>query len=636
MGSSRRGRRAKPVSELLATAASETNPGACPLWVRHLRWIALSAIVLSLMVYVGSAWTPSHYSLGLRRLGVEAQPVIGSARQIRTDEWMVLTPMTQLAVRGGFKTHDQVSPYGQSLKGFLALPIADWSLAFKPQFWAYWAVPPAYAYSVYWAIMWCSMLAGYSVLLWKCRVPFALAALGAVILWMTHYVQVWWTGPAPLFALAPWPAVVLVSGLRPLLRWPLFTYSAAIWIFGGLYPPYQIPTVLALGALVLGLRKDVFTIRSVVMICLSAVVVIAVAFAYFHDLAEIMRRTVYPGSRVSGGGGVPLVQLAAHVLPFVSTWQFIPAIARSNECEVAVVSSALPLLLIACSDYRSVVSELRKAGWPLGVIGVLLALMLAWIALPIPSQAGRILLWHYVPSYRMTWAFGMLLTLSLVVLLSRVRVSFTLPRIGIFCMAMAVSWLAGQRLAADSAQRIPGGNSDWFEFAAMAAVVGVWVCVRIVRRAMPCGDQMAIATAAAMVGAVTFGTFNPIQSAHDIFTIPNSQRQEEFREQMRSNPNGWLIAPGMYGAILNGAGITAINHCVPAPQLEFFRAIFPEMPAGEFSEVFNRYANIMGRSEQGPRLLQSDAIIVPIDTFMKPQPEAAAIGRRQRVGEVSP
>jgi hypothetical protein len=518
----------------------------------------------------------------------------------------------------------------------MALPIADWSLAFKPQLWAYWLIPPAYAYSIYWAIMCCSMLTGYTVLLWQCRVPLGLAILGSVILWMTHYVQVWWTGPAPLFALAPWPAVVLVSGLRPVLKWPLLTYCAAAWLFGGLYPPYQIPTVLALGALVVGLRKDAITIRSAVMTCLSAAIVFGIAYAYFRDLAEIMRSTVYPGARVSGGGGVSLAQLAAHVLPFVSTWEFVPVIARSNECEVAVVASALPLLLLTCADYRSIYSVRKESAWPQWVIGGVLALMLAWIALPIPSQVGRVLLWHYVPPYRMTWAFGMLLTLSAVVLLSKVRVRFTLPRIGIFCVAMVVSWLASQRLSVESAQRIPAGINDWFEFAAMTAVVSVWALMRVMRRAVSFGDEWAVAAAAATVGLVTFGTFNPLQSAHVIFAIPNSERQEEFRDQMRSNPNGWLIAPGMYGAILNGAGISAINHCVPAPQLEFFRAVFPEMPAADFNEVFNRYANVMGRPEPVPRLLQSDAIVVPIDAFAKPQPDAAAIGKRQRVGRVSP
>lgn len=635
MTSSRRGRRGKTVLEKPPMDGPETGAGAYVLQARHFTWIALATMALLLTVYVGFAWTPSHYSLGLRRLGVDAQPLAGTARQIRTDEWMVLTPMTQLAVRGGFKTHDQVSPYGQSLKGFLALPIADWSLAFKPQLWAYWLIPPAYAYSIYWAIMCSSMLTGYAVLLWQCRVPLGLAILGSVILWMTHYVQVWWTGPAPLFALAPWPAVVLVSGLRPVLKWPLLTYCAAAWLFGGLYPPYQIPTVLALGALVVGLRKDAITIRSAAMTCLSAAIVLGIAYAYFHDLAEIMRSTVYPGARVSGGGGVSLAQLAAHVLPFVSTWEFVPVIARSNECEVAVVASALPLLLLSCADYRSISSVRKESAWAQWVIGGVLALMLAWIALPIPSQVGRVLLWHYVPPYRMTWAFGMLLTLSAVVLLSKARVRFTLPRIGIFCIAMVVSWLASQRMSVESAQRIPAGINDWFEFAAIAVVVSVWALMRAMRRAVWFGDEWAVAAAAAIVGVVTFGTFNPLQSAHVIFTIPNSERQEEFRDQMRSNPNGWLIAPGMYGAILNGAGIPAINHCVPAPQLEFFRAVFPEMPAADFNEVFNRYANVMGRPEPVPRLLQSDAIVVPIDTFAKPQPEAAAIGKRQRAGEVS-
>ena len=100
-------------------------------------------------VYVAFALTPSHYAIGLRYLGVEdASPLLLSARPIRSDEWIVLTPLFQTAVRGGFSTINQISPYHESLKGFWALPILDWSLVFKPQLWGFWVLPPAYAYSL--------------------------------------------------------------------------------------------------------------------------------------------------------------------------------------------------------------------------------------------------------------------------------------------------------------------------------------------------------------------------------------------------------------------------------------------------------------------------------------------------------
>jgi len=236
--------------------------GSTPSRARRGWLLALGAILLIAVCYVALALSPSHYQIGLSKLGVDVQPLWGVARPIRSDDWMVFTPLTQLAVRGGFSSHDQVSPYGQSLKIFMPLPIADWSLMFKPQLWCYWVLPPAYAYSAYWAIMWCSMLIGYALLLRECRVPVALAILGSGTLWMTHYVQVWWVGPAPAFALAPWPAVILASSMKPWLKWILLPYITAVWMLGVVYPPYQIPTTLALGALLVGLRRDILALKS--------------------------------------------------------------------------------------------------------------------------------------------------------------------------------------------------------------------------------------------------------------------------------------------------------------------------------------------------------------------------------------
>lgn len=626
------------IKGMQATAVkTDCAVGASAAWSEgKISRVSLIVLALAAVLYVAFAWSPSHYQLGLRRLGVEAQPLLGTARAIRTDEWMVFTPMTQLAVRGGFSTHDQVSPYGQSLKGFLALPIVDWSLAFKPQLWCYWILPPAHAYSAYWAIMWSSMLAGYALLLWQCRVPLPLSILGAATLWMTHYVQVWWTLPAPAFALAPWPAVILASAIRPAIKWVLLPYVTAVWMFGIVYPPYQLPTVLALGALLLGLRRDIFTVRSVVLLAASGVFPLAIGLGYLHDVIATMRSTIYPGARVSEGGGVSVIQLVAHVLPYLSTRGFSPVLAQSNECEIAVVSSLLPLLVLTCVDYQALRRIMPGARWPIWIIGGMLVLMLSWIALPIPSGMGRLLMWHYVPPYRMTWAFGMLLTLSTVVLLSRVPVCFRPRRIAILGVAMATSWLAGQRVSIDTGQAVVSNSTDWLEFAAIAAVAGVWVLVQLPKRRFSFDDRTSLALAALAAGVVTFGTFNPIQPAHKFFDIPDSPRQQEFRQQVEANPNRWLITPGMYGAILNGAGIPAINHCLPAPQLAFFRAVFPDMDAGEFNEVFNRYANVMARAQPQARAFQSDAVVVPIDVFVQPQPGAVEIGNRQRKGDRTP
>ncbi|WP_456061949.1 DUF7657 domain-containing protein [Aquamicrobium zhengzhouense] len=108
------------------------------------------------------------------------RPLLFEARNVRSDEWIAFTPLVQTAVRGGFDTVNQVSPYHETLKGFWALPILDWSLIVKPQLWGFWLLPPAYAYSFYFACLWASFLLGYSVLFNQLGAPLRIAVVSAV------------------------------------------------------------------------------------------------------------------------------------------------------------------------------------------------------------------------------------------------------------------------------------------------------------------------------------------------------------------------------------------------------------------------------------------------------------------------
>jgi hypothetical protein len=64
--------------------------------------------------------------------------------------------------------------------------------------------------------------------------------------------------------------------------------------------------------------------------------------------------------------------------------------------------------------------------------------------------------------------------------------------------------------------------------------------------------------------AVTFGWFNPVQSAKPIFARHDSPTLQVFRDYARAN-GGRAVALGMYGSVLNGAGAPALNHTLLPP-----------------------------------------------------------------------
>lgn len=65
--------------------------------INNSRFYLLVCLLLGI-IYVSNAWSPSSYSLALDGIGVDAHPDFGKARSIRSDEWVVQTPLTQALV----------------------------------------------------------------------------------------------------------------------------------------------------------------------------------------------------------------------------------------------------------------------------------------------------------------------------------------------------------------------------------------------------------------------------------------------------------------------------------------------------------------------------------------------------------
>lgn len=588
---------------------------------KNLRLIVFFTIIWA-SIYVLFAFTPSHYSVALQNFGIDSTPLFGKARPIRSDEWAVQTPYFQIAVRGHGSVTDVISPYKESLKSVFPLPILDWSLIFKPQLWGFWVFPPAIAYSLYFATLWVGCILGYTILARQLGAHTLVAFLGAIALFSSHFTQVWWTSQGATFAFAPWPLIAYLSRRNLFYKLLILYYFLTFWIFADLYPPFIISGGFALFFLLLVFRPATITLKNIVVAALAIILSALTIYLYFGELISIMRNTVYPGQRSVGGGGVPEIRLIAHIFPFFTTSQFSPLLANSNECEVAVVSTFLPLTFLCFTDLRSVAGYLRT-NYKTTLLAVFcISAMLAWMVLPVPEKLGRPFLWNNVSGNRMVWGAGLFITLYLIVLSSSVKFSFSWKRFFCFSILLIAAWIfskVGFTAIWSSIDRISPLKAikrSWFDWIAIVpfGIIGLIIMRNIQFRENP---KFLLFGGAALSGLITFGTFNPLQQAYPIFDLPNSPFLEEVRASAKSNPNGWAAMPGSYGATLNGAGIPAINHVLLYPQLEFFRNIFPDLDETTFNQAFNRYEHISLKPDvEQPYPPQNDLVIVPIEPFL--------------------
>lgn len=579
----------------------------------------LCVLVMGIGLYVSFAISPSHYAAGLQLLGINVGPFLGTARSIRSDEWIVLTPLFQTAVLGGFGSENIVSPYHESLKGFFALPISDWSLVFKPQLWGFWIMAPAYAYSLYFAVMWGSFLAGYTILFRQIGIGLTGAVFGSSALFFSHFVQVWWTSNAPTFAFSAWPLVAFLLPIRPVLKAIILFWVCAVWIFGLVYPPFIVSMAFVLVTVLVTFRRDAITKANIIAGLVAMAFLAAVFALYYGNLITVMSHTVYPGQRSALPGTLQVAKVVAHLFPYFNISGFKPLI-PSNECEVAVVSTLLPLIMLCFVRYRSLWKAISSNPVLVVLPGIGLGVMLSWMILPIPQWIGKLLLWTLVPPERMAWGFGVLLFALLVAIASKCEFSASFQRLHLFASVMLGSWLIS-KIGYTEVWSSSGGTAwsvlkaSTFEIASAISVAVVVVFLNIRKTSVTHAGPFLLA--AALSGAVTFGTFNPVQRTHVIFDVPRSDFIEQVRKNAKENPNGWAVVPGMYGALFSGVGVSAINHTLTAPQLEFFSRMFPEAGHDDLNAVFNRYAHIIPMDVEKPYSPQGDVVVVPIAPFLK-------------------
>ena len=94
----------------------------------------------------------------------------------------------------GFQRFDRTPPYFEDLRTLYAMPILDWALIFKPQFWLFFVAPPAIAYSFYHFLLIAMFVVGFTILFVQLGGRELDSFLMALVLYFSSYTQYWWDG----------------------------------------------------------------------------------------------------------------------------------------------------------------------------------------------------------------------------------------------------------------------------------------------------------------------------------------------------------------------------------------------------------------------------------------------------------
>lgn len=581
-------------------------------------------ILICGLIYISQYWSPSSYGIVLTQLGVQdSGPVFGRTRPIRSDEWAVVTPLTQATVNNGFERVNKTSFYKEDLRINYGLPIFDWGLIFKPTMWAYLAVEPARAYSIHWFAVFALFLVGYALLFKRLGLGSSASVLLAVGLYYTGFAQFWWNEKGPILAFFPWTIWVLLSSKPLALRLMLFYWLGVSWLLTNFYPPLFLSLSFVGAILLLAFGRDWLDWRRFLALVVTTAFAGGTAALYLRDYLRLTATTIYPGQRNSSGGDVLWTEWLSQFFPFSTFDGKFGSVIGLNICEIGNVGAAFFLMMICFIDWHSVrtskLNQVQKRQFL--IMGIGLLLMNAWMMLPIPSWVGIPFLWNHVPPGRMMYASGLLLLLGVALLGNTASFVISPTRVRIYLSIVVVGWVVLKGIGFGDATT-PGVIVKRLND---LIVVPVLLSAIALAKRFGWRPYTTMLSASAVSGVLALIYFNPIQSALPIFSRHETPATRAIDAQVQvDNGEKMLAMSGVAGAVLNGLGYASVSHVTAVPALAFWRMRYPVMPQSEFLNIFNRYSHIQLADNLKPLTPQSDVVRVPIHDFWPNRVEVPA------------
>lgn len=523
------------------------------------------------------------------------KPLLGMARGIRSDEWAYHTPdiLNQALRKDRFAfEHTALGGHGIALLG--NLPVRHVSTLFRPQFWAFFFLPVARAYAVFWQCKALFLLVGVFTWLLLISGNTFWSMVGALWYFFSPFTQ-WtysWTSLLPEMVGLACLIMVLVCFLTvgrnriALCAASLGLAACAInFVLCG-YPPHLIPLCWLMAIFVAfwcsAHRETIIHPEGrrgrLLAILAAGLIVAAVGLWVFADVRGAIvaaAQTIYPGHRsLSGGTNLSPATILTHFMQWTEAEHRYPA-GMTDICEAAGF-----LWLAPFTVFWFLRAELRRT--QLAVAAALLCVFLflgAWTILPIPAALGK--------------PFGLDRTIS----------TRCLPALGLVNVAIVVFFMASRRLPVGTGEGVwrnlfrglqilaPFGlllfavnrlNGSYFsapELALDVCLGGVTILFLLE------GRKFALAVMLIVPPALFFGAVNPVGRGLDVVTASPVARF------VRSHPavldGKWMVfgdAPGASG-FLTATGCDVYTGLAYLPDIDHFSTF---ASAGLDLNVLNR------------------------------------------------
>ncbi len=524
--------------------------------------------------------------------------IFGKARDVRSDEWAVYTPMifSQDSDYGYFNNYlrgtetDVFMVYGQPVKNVVSV--------FRPFLLGFLFLGTAKGLSFFWILRLVLLfLISFEFLLLITNNNKIISLVGTFLITFAPAVQWWWTpNGLPEMIIYGELTILLLNNyfnqknfIKRSLIYCLFTILAGSYMFV-LYPAWQVPMsyiflILALWTLIENYKDYRFDKKDILPISVFFIL-FTVALMYVFDKSketmDLVANTVYPGTRFeTGGDKYTEVSLSCNSFVHMCRYWgnlFLPIFSaklKTYTCNFAVFFDLFPIGLIV----SFIVLFKDKIKDKLLIMLLCLYLFFtAWCVIGFPKFLAQITMMKVSPAYRTIVVLGFLNVLIFVRSVSLVK--YRMNKLYSACISLILTILI-------TVSNVLIYETYFDTFKIVTVSILSFVSFYLILR----NKVNKLFVFIIMLIMIFSGLFvNPIQKGINVVTDLELSKTVK---KIDSQEKGLWIVEG-HNFILNNflmlQKVKILNCTNTYPNFEFLKQLDKE---NKYSHVYNRYANII-------------------------------------------
>ena len=516
--------------------------------------------------------------------------IIGKSRAIRSDEWLVQSPIILgQTVRGEFGTYNENIAQGNSNMIMATAPVLDITLISRPLTFGFLLFGVEYGFAFYWAFKIIALLMVSLELALKVTKKDKLLGLTGGLLLGLAPAMMWWMSTAIVDGfIFGGASIILFSYYMENLDWKLWKkLLVALGLLVCLpafamtiYPAFQVPFAYMMAIfMVIDLwrhRKELKKSDYIIMggtIILVAVVLARFILISWNDI-QTMLSTVYPGARFEQGGNLPISRFIGYFYNI-----FLPYSDRiENACENSFyIYPFIGLIIMIIYTVTKKEKKEKKDGLLYGLIG-LFVVFLYWEFIGFNKFFAQITFLYFSPTTRTLIVSGIIATIIILMLMKKWsgKQPFTKLQATIISIIVTVISYIAIKQFGDTAFFTPIKLEIWF-----VMIFAMTYFLLIANKKAFCYTMCIIALVAGV-------TVNPINRGTDV--LYKTEIAQKIQEISSKDESGlWIGNTNLAGQYLVANGVKTLNGVNSYPNFEWLNIVDPE---GKFNEVYNRYAHI--------------------------------------------